>query len=342
MNIKELILKKLNRNKEIRVSEITQETGFSRAFVQRFFKELQDEDKIILIGRANKAHYILASDKKRINVHEHNITWDLKNQNLKEDIVWGRILKDTQILKSISKNIIKILGYGFTEMLNNAIEHSSGSSIRINFKNNKGRVSFDISDNGVGIFNNIAMKNNLKNITEAIQELIKGKQTTMPEAHSGEGIFFTSKLADRFTIYGSGKKIVFDNNIKDIFIMDNPKRKGTRIHFEINLKSSKNLEDIFRAYTDNSFEFTKTNVVVRLFKTRQDYISRSQARRIVVSLDKFNKITLDFDRVETVGQGFADEIFRIWQQNNPNIKIEIINANENVVFMINHIKNAKY
>jgi hypothetical protein len=43
----------------------------------------------------------------------------------------------------------------------------------------------------------------LKNHLEAIQDLLKGKQTTMPKSHSGEGIFFTSKIADNLTISSS-------------------------------------------------------------------------------------------------------------------------------------------
>ncbi|OGB60059.1 hypothetical protein A2Y27_02155, partial [candidate division CPR2 bacterium GWD1_39_7] len=247
---------------------------------------------------------------------------------------------ETAILADAPENITKILGYAFTVMLNNAIEHSEGTKIRIIFSRDKERILFDISDNGIGIFNNIVQKKKLKNIMEAIQDLLKGKQTTSPEAHSGEGIFFTSKMADRFVIYGSGKKIIFDNSLKDIFVSDNPNRKGTRVFFEIGTRSERNLEDIFREYADESFEFAKTKVVVRLYEMGREYISRSQARRVVSGLDEFKHIVLDFDRVQTVGQGFADEVFRVWQKNNPDIRIEDINTNENVELMINRVRSG--
>ena len=54
-------------------------------------------------------------------------------------------------------------------------------------------LSFIVNDSGIGIFRNIMQKRNLKSELEAIQDLMKGKTTTMPESHSGEGIFFTSK-----------------------------------------------------------------------------------------------------------------------------------------------------
>ena len=314
MDIKDLITKKIREKGTLKVSDIVDETGFSRAFIQRFFKELQNEGKIILVGRANRAHYVLRGKAKEA-------------------------LK-TAILADAPENITKILGYAFTVMLNNAIEHSEGTKIRIIFSRDKERILFDISDNGIGIFNNIVQKKKLKNIMEAIQDLLKGKQTTSPEAHSGEGIFFTSKMADRFVIYGSGKKIIFDNSLKDIFVSDNPNRKGTRVFFEIGTRSERNLEDIFREYADESFEFAKTKVVVRLYEMGREYISRSQARRVVSGLDEFKHIVLDFDRVQTVGQGFADEVFRVWQKNNPDIRIEDINTNENVELMINRVRSG--
>ncbi len=63
-------------------------------------------------------------------------------------------------------------------------------------------------------------------------------------------------------------------------------------------------------------------------------ISRSQAKRLTSGFERFVDITLDFDRVEAVGQGFVDELFRVYQQAHPEIRFHYINANENVEFMI--------
>jgi len=70
------------------------------------------------------------------------------------------------------------------------------------------------------------------------------------------------------------------------------------------------------------------------------FISRSQARRVLTGLEKFKEITLDFSDVETIGQGFADEVFRVWKNNHPDIKINYQNTNENILFMIKRAKSA--
>ncbi len=86
--------------------------------------------------------------------------------------------------------------------------------------------------------------------------------------------------------------------------------------------------------TDGSMEFTRTTVSVKLYKNNVQYISRSQARRIVVGLEQFKTIELDFRDIDTVGQAFADEIFRIWHTRHPESQIIPKNMNDNVEFMV--------
>jgi anti-sigma regulatory factor (Ser/Thr protein kinase) len=336
MDVKELILKRIHAKGRLTVSEIVKETGFSRAYIQRVFKSLVDTGKIFLVGRANVAHYVTEPNK----IHKAKIIRELKNKDLSEGRVWDS-LKSEGLFKNMPTNTMNIVGYAFTEILNNAIEHSSGKEISIRFEQKNHLLSFDVNDDGVGILNNIRKKLGLKNNKEAIQDLLKGKQTTMPEAHSGEGLFFTSRIADKMVIYASEKKIIFDNNIGDVFVKDNPKRKGTRVRFEIKSDTKKKLNDVFKKYTGESFEFGKTEVLIELYKMGSEYISRSQARRVLVGLDKFKTIVLDFNKIKTIGQGFADEVFRVWQNRHPQINVEYKNANDNVELMIQHVIGNK-
>jgi len=230
--------------------------------------------------------------------------------------------------------VSSIIDYAFTEMLNNAIEHSRSDKIDIVFMKTLNEVHFSVTDRGVGIFNNIMKEKQLPSPMDAIGELLKGKETTAPEAHSGEGIFFTSKIADSLTIKSFEKKVVFDNVGQDIYIKDIQSTKGTKVDFVLNIKSKKTLPDLFNQYTDESFQFSKTGVNVKLYHQDIDYVSRSQARRILAGLEKFQTIDLDFKDVETVGQAFADEVFRVWQTAHKDIKLIIKNANENIMLMI--------
>lgn len=106
------------------------------------------------------------------------------------------------------------------------------------------------------------------------------------------------------------------------------------MNFAVSINTKKQLKDVFRKYTDSSYEFSKTDVVVKLYRMGSEYISRSQARRIVAGLEKFRTVMLDFSGVDTVGQAFADEVFRVWGSGHPGVAIIVKNANDNVEFMI--------
>ncbi|MFH1561814.1 MAG: DUF4325 domain-containing protein [Nitrospirota bacterium] len=337
MDIKGMIIEELEKKGKIKAGEIVKATGFSRAYINRFFQELRDEGRIVLIGRANRANYVLATEEAVLAAKASmlDITLNLQNKALQEDKVIEEIKKKTGIFIEIRQNISDILNYALSEMLNNAIEHSNSEMIKITIKKDKNNITFSIIDEGIGIFNNIMKTKGLNNIMSAIQDLLKGKQTTAPQMHSGEGIFFTSKVSDILVIQGSNKKLVFNNLLDDIFVKDIKEINGTKVNFSIEMKSNKNLSDIFKEWTDASFEFSKTMVTVRLYKMKSPLLSRSQARRIVQGLDKFKTVILDFKEIETVGQGFADEIFRVWKTNHPKIVVNAVDSNENVEFMIN-------
>ncbi len=336
MNIKGLILKGLAKNRKLKVADIVKVTGFSRTYINRFFQELRNEGKIVLIGKANKAYYIPAKKDiiKKVKKETLNIRRILRNINLSEDIVLSRVKKDTGIFLNLPKNVSAILGYAFTEMLNNAIEHSRSEKVIVTMKGDGIGINFEVIDFGIGIFSNIMKKKKLNNELEAIQDLLKGKETTAPKEHTGEGIFFTSKVADKLIIQGSKKKLIFNNQLNDIFIKDIKPIKGTKVKFEISKQSKRDLTKVFREYAGEAFEFSKTKVTIDLYKMDNAYISRSQARRVLSGLNKFKTIILDFKNIETVGQAFADEVFRVWQNHHPTIKIIYQNANENILFMI--------
>lgn len=337
MEIKKIILEKIENQGSVKTSEIQKETGYSRAYINRFMQGLEQEGKIVRVGKANRARYVAAEKEeiKQAKKQIKDIRLSLENERLSEDTVLDKIKRETGIFIDLRDNLNEVLTYAFTEMLNNAIEHSESKEIDVYMERSEEEVKFEIEDYGIGIFKNIRKKRDLNNDLEAIQDLLKGKQTTAPRKHSGEGIFFTSKVADVLTLRGIDKKLVFNNLVDDVFIHDTKKAaSGTKVVFSISLDSERDLTQIFRQYTGKGFDFSKTKVRVNLYQAGVDFISRSQARRIITGLSDFEKIILDFDKVETVGQGFADEIFRVWQNRHPEIDIEAVNTNENIEFMI--------
>ena len=339
-DIAHLILNLLNKRKEITAAEIVRRTGFSRAYVHRFFKALQDAGKILLVGRADRARYVRATAKARAAVLEEKRLFlrTFPRKGLEEDRVWAQVVRETGVLVRVPEKIVRIVEYGFTEMLNNAIDHSRSKDVRVRVERAAEEIRFTVADAGIGIFRNIKEQRHLKDETEAIQDLLKGKQTTAPEKHSGEGIFFTSRAADRLVLKSSGRRLIFDNRAGDVLVDRTTERKGTVVEFSVGLSAKKDLSAVFRKFTGGEYAFDRTDVRIDLYKAGGTFISRSQARRVLAGLDSFTHIVLDFRNVRTLGQGFADEVFRVWKQNHPRTAVEVRNAGENVQLMIDHVQ----
>ena len=289
------------------------------------------------MGKANRARYIPATEKRVIK--ERNtikcVRKILLNKDLNEDEIFSDIRQNTGILCELAENVSAIIEYAFCEMLNNAIEHSCSDKITTKMERRPESVYFEVRDYGIGIYKNIKEKFDLDNDIDAIQDLTKGKLTTDPASHSGEGIFFTSRSGNTLVIQSSRMKLIFDNLINDIFVRNVKNTKGTRISFSISTDSTKKLNTVFNRYSDNHYNFSTTEVFIKLYDTETNYLSRSQARRLLTGLEKYSTVILDFKGVSSVGQAFADEIFRVWNNKYPDITIVSKNTVENVSFMIN-------
>ncbi len=97
---------------------------------------------------------------------------------------------------------------------------------------------------------------------------------------------------------------------------------------------------VFDQYTDDvSFRTTKIPLHL-MIQCDGELVSRSQAKRVANGFDKFSTVILDFTGVESIGQGFADELFRVFQRENPNIKIVPLQMNEEVSRLVSRILNA--
>jgi anti-sigma regulatory factor (Ser/Thr protein kinase) len=230
--------------------------------------------------------------------------------------------------------------YAFTEMLNNAIEHSRAGRCTIRVRLTPSYVDFEIRDSGIGVFHSIASKHHLPDEEAAMVELLKGKTTTMPDAHTGEGIFFTSRVGDDFSIRSHRTHIEWKRAKRDVFVSQRRYLAGTDIHFVLNRSARHKLEDVFGEFApaEYDFQFQKTAVMVKLLQT--DYVSRSEARRLLANLEKFREITIDFRDVRSVGQGFADEVFRVFANRHSGIVIHPENANPAIMAMIQHVSRT--
>jgi len=345
MTNKEKILQLIIQNGRVTSGEITKKIGVSRQYVNLVISDLIAEKQVIKLGGTRNAFYV---SKEHISKNPEIIPSVLKkkykNELLEEHKILLEIEEKFPRIAQLPENIKSIFIFAFSEMFNNAIEHSQSKSISIEVSVREKDLSFIVNDSGVGAFRNIMKKKNLKSEIEAIQDLLKGKTTTMPKSHSGEGIFFTSKAGDVFILDSFGYRLSVNTIKPNVAIHHLPTRKrGTRVVFRINTDSTRHLNDVFKKYTnlagEGDYGFDKTEIRIKLFTAGGVHISRSQARRVLAGLEKFKIVLFDYEKVPMVGQAFADEIYRVFQELHPDIRLENENMSEGVRFMIERAKN---
>ncbi|MDR0960115.1 MAG: DUF4325 domain-containing protein [Propionibacteriaceae bacterium] len=270
--------------------------------------------------------------------NEESAFWSqtLPLRGLHEEETWGALrsaLVDRE--GAVPKRADVILAYSVTEMVNNAIDHSGGAQVTIGAVIMGRVLTVTILDDGVGAFQRMADEFSFAQPEDALVEITKGKRTTAPDRHSGEGIFFTSKAVDVFTIAANGYAVMFDNLIDDIALGESF-NAGTEVTLRLDLDTTRELVDVFKRHTEDG-EFVLTTPRISLIDSVGGFISRSEAKRFALGLEQFTHVILDFTGVTFVGQGFADELFRVWQNAHPDIQLDVSGANPAVDFMINRV-----
>lgn len=326
------ILKLLGSRDKKLVSKTTEAFNISKSSVYNYLSELcsqgiikKTEDGYQLISRIYRFSY--ANDG-----------------TLFEDTIFDKDI--APILNGYEHNILSCWRYSFTEMMNNAIEHSCGSNIHVIVSANAHDISIVIADDGIGIFKNIQayMKKEYNrdiSLNESASLLFAGKFTTAKSAHSGEGIFFTSHLMDTFFVMSD--EIVFardsfNDTQFDISFTGN----GTLVSMSLGNHSKKTPRQIFDRFSNVDEGFIKTQIPIAHFFPNADPVSRSEARRLLEVITSFKEVNLDFSEVCEVGQAFCHEIFIVWQSKHPDTVLNIINANDYVDKMVRRVKNTKY
>jgi anti-sigma regulatory factor (Ser/Thr protein kinase) len=262
--------------------------------------------------------------------------------NLAEDIVWRDDIKP--VLGHLPENVLNIWQHGFTEMFNNAKDHSTGSEIVVSISRSAASIEMVVSDNGIGIFRKIQQEMDLLDERHAILELSKGKLTTDPRNHSGEGIFFTSRMFDVFDIVSGGVYYSHElgKPVEDWIMERKQTQDGTAIFMELSSHTARTTKKVFDKYSvGDDFGFNKTVIPVSLARYGNDQlISRSQAKRLLARVEKFAHVMFDYSDVDTIGQAFADEIYRVFAQQHPEITLDNVNETEAVRQMIQRARGG--
>lgn len=261
---------------------------------------------------------------------------------LEEHTAWERVARDLERVRSLAPAERQSLQYAASEMINNAIDHSGGRTVEVGVDFEAGDTTVvTVRDDGIGVFHRVCRDFGYPSPADAIVQLEKGKLTSDPARHSGEGLFFTSKAVTRFRLESDAVAWIVDALAADSAIAPSPVRTGTLVTLTLVAGHVPRLEDVFRAYADpDTLRFAKTRTTIKLSTLGTTLVSRSEARRVLQRLTEFQHVVLDFSGVEVVGQGFCDEVFRVFARQHPEITLEPVGMNDAIAFMIARARRA--
>ena len=310
--------------------------SITRQAVNRHVKALVDDGLLRVEGRTQGTMYVALARKREAT---------FLVAGLQEHEVWDSLA--SPVLSDLNENVDGICHYGFTEMLNNVVDHSGSENVFVEVIRKPKEIKISLHDFGVGIFDKIQRGCGLENKRHAIFELTKGKLTTDPERHTGEGIFFTSRMFDSFAILSGHLYLRHVREQDDWLVADEapsePVSGGTHVVLKIDPNSTHTQNEVFDRYQSeqDDYAFNRTRVLVGLAHQGEALVSRSQAKRILSRLERFKEVVLDFSHVPEIGPSFADEIFRVYRDSHPLVSIVPMGASEAVTRMIRRAQSAE-
>jgi anti-sigma regulatory factor (Ser/Thr protein kinase) len=325
--LKTVITAKAVANPTHLCAELAVQFGVSRSTMGKWLRALIDEGWLVRQG--SRSHPVYKPSLLR------QVSRGYVLAGLDEQTPWER---DFAPCFDLSPNVARLAHHAFTELLNNAVDHSGGTRVSISMRQNPTHLHLLIKDDGCGVFDRIQDAFHIASPQLALLELSKGKLTTQPEFHTGRGLFFTSRLFDVFDLYANQLTYQHNQWQRKEWLKANPLgTNGTAIFMSLALNSTRTLEDVFSSHGRGAedLSFSRTEVALRLAHAAGEALeSRAQAKRIANRLDAFDTVDLDFEGVEAIGQGFADELFRVFAREHPKVLLKPRNMNAKVAAMV--------
>ena len=321
----ERVRRLVDRRGEIQNRDVVDALHVSAATAHRLLQSLATSGLLQRQGKGRAVRYRLPRVRRRF-----------RRAGLDEHRAWDELAAEIARIRPLGGDEARSLAYAASEILNNAVDHSRGSRVEVSVGFERGGSTVvTVSDDGVGVFRRMCEDFGYATPADAIVQLEKGKLTSDPDRHSGEGLFFSSKAVTRFRIESQGTAWIVDNEVGDSGIGPSERKRGTAVLLEVVAGRVPRLEDVFAAHTDpESLRFTRTRATIKLAGFGRTLVSRSEAKRLVARLAEFEHVTLDFTGVEVVGQGFCDEIFRVFARAHPVVTLEPVGMSDAVAFMV--------
>ena len=327
--IKDFILENLTRHQKDIIKASIRKFGLSRQAILKHMHTLISEDRVVAHGKTRDRFYEL------IPLVNYSQTIDVNSSFSPDKILKKQILPN---LESVRLNVYEICEFSIMALLANTLDHSQATKLNYKLYISPNDVHFVLSDNGIGIFENLNNSLILEDIQVAAIEISKGRITTDPQNHGGDELMTVIHLFDKVTIDSSGICLTYYNKKNEWTVTRSSQQKGTRIHLEIKSNSRRTCQEIFRQIFDRENKLVR--IPVNLVRSDGEQVnSRIQAQSLLHNIKDLTEIEFDFKNIELIGPAFADELVRKTKEKNQIADIKWTNSTKMVDLLMSRAIN---
>ena len=182
--IKEQVYRLLTKNPGLSSVQIAERGNFGqRTYVAKVLSMLVKENRVRFEKHGRQIIYFVSDTV--IGLEE-----DLRLKGLHEDEIWAKLRKTSTFLVDLSEQAENILYFAFTEMLNNAIDHSKSGGAYVKIWLESGKLKFVVRNYGIGVFRNAMVCKHLPSELTPLGNLSRGNSprqlaATLAKGYSG-------------------------------------------------------------------------------------------------------------------------------------------------------------
>lgn len=307
--------------------ELGRELGISRQAAHYHLRALCRSGELVPAGSGRGAHYRLPTRRARLAY---------PRLGLAEDHAFRDLCARLPRVLDLPRRARDIAEYAASELVSNAVAHSVGRRVGVKAEISTASLTLEVSDDGRGVFETIRAALGLSSPLEALGQLSKGRLTTDPTRHRGEALGYLADVVDVFELSANRLLYSVDNQRADRAVGRSALERGTLARVVIRANTERRVREV----AEKSDSRASTQASVRLFSFGTRFVSRAEARRLLDGLEQFPGVTLDFSGIETVGLGFADEVFRVWPEEHPGTLLEPVRMIEEVAWVIERARRG--
>ncbi len=307
---------------------IQQAFGISRQQTTRYLTALCAEGLLQRHGIGPGVRYIYVAHRKLLL----QLLWKSKEISSSRDSVLDEIMQHPS-LKNLPREAQKFIQATLGVLLNNALDHSDGETIRLDLSLEDETLTLHFTDDGVGLFQHIAEHFYSPTLVEAVGDLVKGIRRHSSTSKFGLNSIFWA--ADFVRIEANGLQLKMQGRSQDWSLTQVAKgRSGTFSIVEFDPSTARPLQP-------KATQKVLIPVVLYSRNLRRRIADQRDAKRMLRGHWEHEEIILDFHKVEELNYSFMFDIFIRFKGQHPKCGLMPVNMNAGIRSMLTLIQKDK-